>query len=572
MVKKRLKSAFALLLAAVLLTVISPLSTGTANAAKPAPKSKMQKYVDQMQPGWNLGNTLDSVGADETAWGNPRVTREVIKQISRQGFKSIRIPVTWDNHIGPAPDYKIDPAYLDRVAEVVGWARSENLYVLINVHHDSWVWISKMENNHDETLARYNAVWTQIANKFKNESHKLSFESVNEPRFTDGGTTDEAVAQDLLDELNLSFHKIVRSSGGKNVDRPLVLPTLESSPSQERMTELYQTFDQLKADKNLIATVHYYGYWPFSVNIAGTTTFDETTRNDLVTTFDRVYDTFTARGIPVILGEYGLLGFDKNINTIEQGEKLKFFEFLTYYAKQKQMTTMWWDNGQHFNRTAYTWSDPELYEIIRSGQKQRSSVAESDLIQLRQGEAIQDQAVKLQLNGNKLTSLKADGKRLTKNKDYTLNGETLTMPAATLKKLTSSGKLGTNSVITAGFTKGPDWNFYVTVHQTPVLQAAAGTHADFTIPVTWNGDKLATMEAVYVSGGNAGPNDWTSFKEFESTFSPDYDKGTITLRPALLDTLRDGETVKLTFYFWSGDTLNYTVTKNASNVTGQPTP
>lgn len=570
MFKRRFKPAFSVLLAVILLLPLLPATSGTASAAENPPKSKMQTYVNQMQPGWNLGNTLDSVGADETAWGNPRVTRELIKQISREGFNSIRIPVTWDNHIGPAPEYKIDPAYLDRVAEVVGWARSENLYVLINVHHDSWVWISKMESNHDETLARYNAIWTQVADKFKNESDKLSFESVNEPRFTDGGTTDEAVAQSMLNELNLSFHEIVRNSGGKNATRPLVLPTLETSPSQERMDELHKTFDQLKADKNLIATVHYYGYWPFSVNIAGTTTFDDTTRNDIITTFDNVYDTFTARGIPVILGEYGLLGFDKNTDTIEQGEKLKFFEFLTYYLKEKQITTMWWDNGQHFSRTQYKWSDPELYEIIRSGQKQRSSVAESDLIQLRKGEALTDKAVQLQLNGNKLTSLKADGKRLTKNKDYKLNGETLTIPAATLQRLTSSGKLGVNAVLTAGFTKGPDWNFYLTVHQTPVLSAAAGKNADFAIPTVWNGDKLATMEAVYVSGGNAGPNDWTSFKEFESTFSPDYNTGKIILRPALLDTLRDGEAVKLTFYFWSGDKLTYTVTKNGTSVTGQP--
>ncbi|OWA34064.1 cellulase [Saccharibacillus sp. O16] len=567
MFKRRFRSTASVVLTVLLLLALLPLTSSPAAAA---PKSKMQTYVDKMQPGWNLGNTLDSVGADETAWGNPRVTRELIKQISRQGFNSIRIPVTWDNHIGPAPEYKIDPAYLDRVAEVVGWARSENLYVLMNVHHDSWLWISKMERDHDATLARYNAIWKQVAERFKNESDKVSFESVNEPRFTEGGTTDEATAQKLLDELNLSFHQIVRDSGGKNATRPLVLPTLETSPTQERMNGLSKTFEQLKEDQNLIATVHYYGYWPFSVNIAGTTTFDETTRKDITTTFDNIHNTFVAKGIPVILGEYGLLGFDKNTNTIEQGEKLKFFEFLTYYIREKQITGMWWDNGQHFNRTAYTWSDPELYEIIRSGQKQRSSVAESDLIYLRQGEAVTDRTIQMQLNGNKLTSLKADGKRLTRGKDYQLNGEILTLPRAALERLTTSGKLGINAVLTAGFTKGPDWNFYVTVHQKPVLQASSGAAADFAIPTEFGGDKLATMEAVYASGGNAGPNDWTSFKEFESTFSPDYANSKIILRPALLDTLRDGEPVTLTFYFWSGDKLTYTITKTGTNVSGQP--
>src|SRR5690606_33091529 len=119
--------------------------------------------VEAMQPGWNLGNSLDAVGADETAWGNPRITKELIQNIAAQGYKSIRIPVTWDSHIGAAPNYQIEAAYLNRVQEVVQWALDANLYVMINVHHDSWLWISKMESQHDQVLARYNAIWRQIA-------------------------------------------------------------------------------------------------------------------------------------------------------------------------------------------------------------------------------------------------------------------------------------------------------------------------------------------------------------------------------------------------------------------------
>ncbi|NUQ89546.1 MAG: cellulase family glycosylhydrolase, partial [Glycomyces artemisiae] len=92
-------------------------ASGTQNAASP------QEIVDAMQPGWNLGNTFDSTGADETSWGNPRVTRDLIRAVKANGFNSIRIPVTWVQHLDSAN--VIDPTYLARVKEVVGWALTE---------------------------------------------------------------------------------------------------------------------------------------------------------------------------------------------------------------------------------------------------------------------------------------------------------------------------------------------------------------------------------------------------------------------------------------------------------------
>lgn len=254
------KSLLSFTLIAAMLFSLIPSLTSAAEADQISPLSSgPQAYVDAMQPGWNLGNSLDSVGSDETAWGNPRITKALIDQIAAQGYKSIRIPVTWNNQIGSAPNYTVNASYMNRVQEVVDWALDANLYVMINVHHDSWLWISHMENNRNEVVAKYNAVWTQIANRFKNHSSKLMFESVNEPRFSDGGTTSETKAFQMLDELNVSFHRIVRSSGAQNAVRPLVLSTLEASPTQTRMNELYNTMTKLN-DSNLIATVHYYGF------------------------------------------------------------------------------------------------------------------------------------------------------------------------------------------------------------------------------------------------------------------------------------------------------------------------
>jgi hypothetical protein len=114
------------------------------------PSRTAMEHTAAMQPGWNLGNTLDATGPDETSWGNPRVTEGLLDNVKAQGFKSIRVPVTWNAHL--APDGTIEAEYLARVKEVVRWALARDLYVMLNIHHDSWLWMSKMPTEHDSVL------------------------------------------------------------------------------------------------------------------------------------------------------------------------------------------------------------------------------------------------------------------------------------------------------------------------------------------------------------------------------------------------------------------------------------
>lgn len=270
--------AFALITGSIL-TPPGPVQAGAPSARTSAQAARTPaQAVAAMQPGWNLGNTFDSTGDDETSWGNPRVTPQLLDGIRAQGYKSIRIPVTWVQHQGPAPDYTIDAAYLARVKEVIGWAIDDGFYVMLDIHHDSWQWINGMASDHDAVLARFNAIWTQVASTFRDAPSKLVLESVNEPQFAGG---DPAA---LLAELNANFHRIVRASGGGNTDRLLVLPTLHTSADQVHLDNLASEMAALD-DPNLIATVHYYGYWPFSVNVAGGYRFDATAQQDLLDTF-----------------------------------------------------------------------------------------------------------------------------------------------------------------------------------------------------------------------------------------------------------------------------------------------
>ncbi|ANZ41121.1 cellulase [Lentzea guizhouensis] len=542
----------------------STTTTTTTTTSGPPPGDAMAQ-VAAMQPGWNLGNSLDATGADETSWGNPRITEALLDNVKAQGFKSIRIPVTWGQHQAAAPGYTIEAAYLARVKEVVGWALADGFHVMINIHHDSWQWINTMPADRTNVLNRYNAIWTQLAAAFKDSPAKLVFESVNEPQFT--GSSGDAQNAQLLHELNASFRDIVRRSGGGNASRLLVLPTLHTSSDQARLDELASsltTFD----DPNIAATVHYYGYWPFSVNVAGGTHFDATAQKDLTDSFDRVHNTFIARGIPVILGEYGLLGFDRHTGTVQQGEKLKFFELFGHYARTKKITTMLWDNGQHFGRTSFQWSDPELIAQIKSSWTTRSGTASTDQVFSAKASAISAKTITLNLNGTTFSGLRQGSTELTRGTDYTVSGDQLTLSAALLTRLSGSRAYGTNATITAHFSQGVPWRINLITYDVPVLQNATGTTAAFSIPTSFRGDLLATMEAKYDDGSNAGPHNWTSYKEFDRTFAPNYTAGTTTLTADFFAEVNDNRRVTLTFHYWSGAKLTYFVTKSGSAVTG----
>jgi len=554
--------AFALvgLLLAWLLAFASPASATTA----------MQTYVEAMQPGYNIGNTLDAT-PNETAWGNPLVTQELIQQIKAQGFKSVRIPVTWDtgNRVGPAPSYTIDPAWLDRVQQIVDWSLAEGLYVMLNMHHDSY-WVRSMPTNHDVVLAKFNAIWTQVAFRFRDHSDKLHFESINEPTF-DGVDGPTKIA--LLNELNVSFFNIVRGSGGGNATRPLVIPAVETNSGQEYLDALRQSITDLN-DPNLIATVHDYGFWPFSVNIAGVTKFDGVSHDWTKAGLDRVHDTLVANGIPVVVGEFGLLSFGGFGGAVERGEALQFFEFITGYCESKGITHQWWDAGAFFNRFTYQWNTPELYTYIIHSVVGRSSTAGSDLIFLREGTPVQDAVINLNLNGNSFVSLYDGATPLTLGADYSLNGSVLTIKANALAPY-ATGALGEKTVLTANFTGGgPAWKFFVRHDSAPALAAASGTKgapSGLTIPTAFNGDLVATMEAKYVAAPTypyPGEADWTSFKEFDRNYTPNYGNNTITLKKEFL-AATSNEPVDLTFHMWSGRKVNYRLTFQAGGGDGE---
>ncbi|GGL99074.1 MULTISPECIES: cellulase family glycosylhydrolase [Micromonospora] len=541
----------------------SPTPTNSPSPS-PSPGGDAMATVAAMQPGWGLGNTLDAI-PDETAWGNPLVTQALLRQIRSQGYNSIRIPVTWTDHTGPAPSYTIDPVWLNRVRQVVDWSLAEGLYVMINLHHDSWQWLNGYLADRTTVMNRYTALWTQLATTFRGHSSKLTFESINEPQFA--GTSGEAQGDELLHELNLAFVRLVRASGGNNATRLLVLPTLYTTSDQARLDALTTTLDQLR-DPNIAATVHFYGWWPFSVNIAGGIRYDATVEKDLVDGFDRVHDTFVARGIPVIIGEWGLLSYDyTRPGIIQRGELLKFFEAVGHHARTRKLTTILWDAGSFLNRNTLQWRDQGLYQLMKASWTTRSATAATDQLYLPRTGTIASRALTLNLNGVSFQGLRQGSTNLVAGTDYTVSGNTLTLTAAALTRLAGNRAPGVNATLEAHFSAGVPWQISVISYDPPTQAAATGTTSSFAVPTQFRGDQLATMEARYADGSNAGPANWTSYKEFWTHFQPDYTANTILLKPEFFAEVNDGPVV-LTFHFWSGARLTYRLTRSGGTVTG----
>jgi aryl-phospho-beta-D-glucosidase BglC (GH1 family) len=304
--------------------------------------------------GWNLGNSLD-VPLGETAWGNPRATPELLAAVAKAGFKLVRIPVTWAPHLGPEPDYVIDSGWLERVEEVVGYARKAGLYSIINLHHDgadgmhgvAWLSLKDADGNTTEAhnaavRAQFVAVWKQIAKYFANAGEELIFESMNEVH--DGYGKPDPRHYVIINQLNQEFVNLVRASGGNNGKRHLLVPGYN--------TNIDQTLEGFKlpsdpAQGRLILSVHYYDPYLFAL-VAKTQTWGASSpgRDDwgqedfVVAKFDKLKSRYVDQGVPVIIGEYGATQQDGF-----EDYRRYYLEYVTKAAVERRLVPVYWDNG-----------------------------------------------------------------------------------------------------------------------------------------------------------------------------------------------------------------------------------
>ena len=326
-----------------------------------------------MKTGWNLGNTLDA-NEGETSWGNPQTTHEMIDAIAAAGFDLIRIPITWEQHFDNDTDYTINAEWMARVTEVVNYAVDNDMYVIINCHHET-NWIIPTMDEVNGVLPKFTAMWTQIAENFKDYGDKLLFEGLNEPRVIggpnewNGGTDDNRKA---LNILNKAFVDTVRATGGNNSTRALLITTVAAAVADNTMKEL-----EIPDDPNIMISLHAYTPYDFTYEDGRDLFYyDDSVGSSIDWVFDLIDSHFTSKNIPVIITEYGSVNKIIDFSLVPNPRYEENVKWVTRYlerAKKSGIPCVWWDNGYHFSgnelfgifdRENCDWYAPDLVKAI----------------------------------------------------------------------------------------------------------------------------------------------------------------------------------------------------------------
>ena len=346
------------------------------------------EFVRKLKAGWNLGNTFDARDEGpgdprrdyETYWSGAKTSRELIHAVAQAGFNLIRIPVSWHNHLTD-DDYTIDPAWIARVEEVVGWALAEDMYVILNIHHDNEKGYLYPDSAHYEQSEKYiTAIWTQVAERFAGCDEHLIFEAMNEPRLA--GTEYEwqqnpdipevRGAMECINRLNRIFVDTVRASGGYNPDRFLMIPGYCGG-----VGSVCADAFELPADDRLIIMVHAYTPYDFALNMNSPDSHfdlktDSRKKSEIAAVMNALYERYIRHGTPVIIDEFGALYKKEG----ELQSRVNYAAFFTATASARGIPVVWWDNagfsgnGEKFgliDRKRIEWVYPDIaLAIVRN--------------------------------------------------------------------------------------------------------------------------------------------------------------------------------------------------------------
>ncbi len=337
------------------------------------------EFIQSMGVGWNLGNTLDADngtdhdGSDwrywETCWGQPETTQELMNMMKRAGFGAIRVPVTWRPHI--SPDGTVSDAWMNRVKEIVDHVLNAGMYCIINVHHDTGAdddaWLVADPDTYKAQKARYEHLWRQIAEKFRDYDHRLLFESYNEMLDSRrswcfasfNGGYDAVLAEGAYDAINSyaqSFIDVVRSTDGNNSVRNLIVNTYGACNGDGDWNPhlqdplIYMDLPEDSAEDHLLFEVHAYP------------TIDDMNAMPSATEkmFARLDELLASKGAPVIMGEWGTFSENPPME-----DMLEFADCFVKTAKKYGIGTFYWMGlSDALDRMLPAFTLPELAKAI----------------------------------------------------------------------------------------------------------------------------------------------------------------------------------------------------------------
>ena len=367
----------------------APSETATphlsANGITTIDNGKMRSDIDafdvvhEMGLGINLGNTMESCGTwinsssvsnYEVAWGAPITTQEMITGMKNAGFHSIRIPVAWSNMMSSDGNYTINKAYFDRVETVMNYAFNAGMYVIVNIHYDSGWWSefgSPDASVRAAAMEKYKAMWTQIANRYKEYSDYLIFESANEElgaslntssdTITSGYFTSEDEIYKQVANINQTFVDIVRGTGGNNASRFLLIAGYDTNITRTCDKRFVMPKDTIAS--HMFISVHYYepatyciadspdNSWGYSDSWGTTSDIEE-----MKSSFNSMRLNYINKGIPVIIGEYGVADGKKSDGTRYRKDGRDVFIYnVCKYALDHSMCPMLWDINRIYSRS-----------------------------------------------------------------------------------------------------------------------------------------------------------------------------------------------------------------------------
>ncbi len=355
------------------LTFLATTSVFADTAKTPMRDITALEIVKEMAPGMNLFNTLDahSTGAwatpglgQETIWGNPVTTQPMVQGMADRGFKTLRVPTTWYNHMGEGPDYKIDEEWMDRVEEVVNYAFEADMYVILNLHHEDLKtdddhkgsWLCPTNEYKEANIEQLKKVWTQIATRFKDYGDYLIFETMNEPREIGskeewtGGSTEH---REVIDAYNKVAVETIRATGGNNAKRFIMCPQVGANTvsAKSHFGDFYKDL----GDDKIILSVH--SYDPYFFCLAdeknwGTDAEVKALHNNI----NNWGGHFKKLGIPVVMGEWGAGGHG------DYADRVKLYDETVKACIANDVTPVTWITS--YNRTTLEWTQPLIEEAI----------------------------------------------------------------------------------------------------------------------------------------------------------------------------------------------------------------
>lgn len=354
--KKKAKRLLALLLAGALCCQTgaipkTAMSARKAQASESPEQTRKQDFrilsgdemMKDMGAGWNLGNTMDGhtgFTPGETVWQPVVTTKKLIKSVHDLGFHTVRIPVTWGTMIDDTKDYAINEKWIGRVQDIVDYCVSLDMYAIINIHHDGAEqtgWLRIASSDQEGLKKKFAGVWKNIANVFKDYDEHLIFESMNEVK---GESMTVVQENEVIMALNQIFVDTVRGTGSNNEKRWLMVPGkynyIDSICNEKNQFSLPKD----TVDNRLMVSVHIYtpnGFCLGEYKTNSEYSVEKLEANDREV--KPLYDTYSSKGIPVVVGEYGC------INKNNPKERAFYLEGMNRIYKKYKCVGVYWDQG-----------------------------------------------------------------------------------------------------------------------------------------------------------------------------------------------------------------------------------